>query len=236
MSFHIFTNIGNSREKNEDSYLLLKPTEDITILAVADGMGGHNAGEVASEVAIDSIRKYPFNFNEDLINQIKLAVNNANENIINYSDNNDNFNNMGTTLTISLIKNNKLYYGHVGDSRIYIFDGDLKQITKDHSLVNDLIENKSIKPEEAFNHPQKNIITQALGIDKDLEIQTNEINVNKKNILMLCTDGLTDMIRFDKLEKIIKQDKPIKEILDELGTKALQNGGNDNITIIMGKI
>ncbi|HKL12706.1 MAG TPA: Stp1/IreP family PP2C-type Ser/Thr phosphatase [Halanaerobiales bacterium] len=236
MSFHIFTNIGNNRQKNEDSYLILQPENDVAILAVADGMGGHNAGEIASEIAVESIREYDFDFNDNIISQIKSAINEANKNIIDHAKEDKDFQDMGTTLTLSLLINNKLFYGHVGDSRIYIFNDELKQITKDHSLVNDLIDNNSIKPAEAFDHPQKNIITQALGIDKDLKIQTNELDITKKDIIMLCTDGLSDMIRFENIEAVLKKDKSLKEIIEELGSKALKNGGTDNITIIMGKL
>ncbi len=236
MSFHIFTNIGNKRKKNEDSYLLLQPEKGVAILAVADGMGGHSAGEVASEIAIESIRDYSFNFADNIIKQIKSAVNKANENILNYEADDINYKDMGTTLTLSVLKDNKLFYGHVGDSRIYLFDGQLNQVTRDHSLVNDLIENKSIRPDEAFDHPKKNIITQALGIDKDLEIQTDQIDITDEDIIMLCTDGLSDMIRFENIEEVFQKDKKLQEMIDELGSQALNNGGTDNITIIMGKL
>lgn len=236
MSFHIFTNIGNKRKKNEDSYLILQPEKGVAILAVADGMGGHSAGEVASEIAIESIRDYSFNFDDNIIKQIKSAVNKANENILNYEEDDINYQDMGTTLTLSVLKDNKLFYGHVGDSRIYLFDGKLNQVTRDHSLVNDLIENKSIRPDEAFDHPKKNIITQALGIDKDLEIQTDQIDITDEDIIMLCTDGLSDMIRFENIEEVFQKDKKLQEMIDELGSQALKNGGTDNITIIMGKL
>ena len=236
MSFHIFTNIGNKRKKNEDSYLILQPEKGVAILAVADGMGGHNAGEVASEIAIESIKDYSFNFADNIIKQIKSAVNEANENILNYEADDINYQDMGTTLTLSVLKDNKLFYGHVGDSRIYLFNDQLNQVTRDHSLVNDLIENKSIRPDEAFDHPKKNIITQALGIDKDLEIQTDQINITDEDIIMLCTDGLSDMIRFENIEEVFQKDKKLQEMIDELGSQALKNGGTDNITIIMGKL
>jgi len=180
-------------------------------------------------------------YDENIIYSIPIVYQNITYGIFNvninkrYKEDKD-FQDMGTTLTLSLLINNKLFYGHVGDSRIYIFNDELKQITKDHSLVNDLIDNNSIKPAEAFDHPQKNIITQALGIDKDLKIQTNELDITKKDIIMLCTDGLSDMIRFENIEEVLKKDKSLKEIIEELGSKALKNGGTDNITIIMGKL
>lgn len=236
MSFNFFTNIGNSRKNNEDSYLIMEPQNIKAILAVADGMGGHNAGEIASKIAIDTINEFSFDFEKDIVDQIEMAVKKANKNIFNYSAENDKYNDMGTTLTLSIIKDKNLYFGHVGDSRIYVYDNQLKQITKDHSLVNDMVENETINPDEAFDHPNKNIITQALGVDKKLEIQVGETNINNDDIVMLCTDGLTDMIRFENMENVFQQNSEVETILDTLGNIALQNGGKDNITIIMGKM
>jgi protein phosphatase len=236
MSFNFFTNIGNKRGNNEDNYLIMQPLEIQAILAVADGMGGHNAGEVASRVAIDTIKEFSFDFQKEITEQINTVVKKANENIFNYSEQKNNYKDMGTTLTLSLIKDNSLYFGHVGDSRLYVYNDQLQQITTDHYLVNDLVENKTIKPDEAFDHPNKNIITQALGVDRELEIQTGQIDVETDDIVMLCTDGLTDMVRFEKIKNVFHQNEEIEIILDTLGNMALQNGGNDNITIIMGKI
>ncbi|MDZ7672209.1 MAG: Stp1/IreP family PP2C-type Ser/Thr phosphatase [Halanaerobiales bacterium] len=236
MSFHVFTNIGNKRQNNEDSFLKIEPKKGHYILAVADGMGGHNAGEVASSIAIESIKNYSFNFNDNIMKQIEYVINNANKDIFAYSKEDVELKEMGTTLTLTIIKDDTLYFGHVGDSRIYLYDEMLKQITTDHSLVNDLVKNKSIDPNEAFNHPQKNIITQALGIDKELEIQSDKLDIKSNNIVMLCTDGLTDMIRFKNIEKVFQNYDNVKNMIEALGEEALQNGGQDNITIIMGRI
>ena len=236
MSFDFFTNIGNNRDNNEDNYLIMQPKNIQAILAVADGMGGHNAGEVASKVAIDTIKEYNFDFKKEITNQIESVVTKANENIFNYSAQKNDYKDMGTTLTLCLIKDNSLSFGHVGDSRLYVYSDQLNQITTDHSLVNDLVENKTIKPDEAFDHPNKNIITQALGVDRELEIQTGQVDIKANDIVMLCTDGLTDMVRFENIEQVFQQNKDVETILDTLGNKALKNGGNDNITIILGKL
>ncbi len=236
MSFDFFTNIGHNRKNNEDNHLIMQPQKNDAILAVADGMGGHNAGEVASRIAIETLKDFSFDFAGNIIDQIETAIKKANKNIFNNAKEKNNYKDMGTTMTVSLIKDKTLYFGHVGDSRIYVFDNRLKQITKDHSLVNDLVANRTIKPDEAFDHPNKNIITQALGVDRKLEIQTGQMDIKADYIVMLCTDGLTDMIRFENIENVFQQSGEVETILETLGNMALQNGGNDNITIIMGKI
>ncbi|MCF8009347.1 MAG: Stp1/IreP family PP2C-type Ser/Thr phosphatase [Halanaerobiales bacterium] len=236
MSFHAFNNIGNIRENNEDSYLISQLSSDSLLLAVADGMGGHNAGEVASDLAIKSLKNSSFNDQESILDQLKKAIIEANKYIIDFSNQKEAYKEMGTTLTVVMIKGEILYFGHVGDSRIYIYQDKLKQITTDHSLVNDLVKKNAINPDQVFDHPNKNIITQALGIDKNLEIQLDKIKLNSDTLIMLCTDGLTDMLRFEQIEAVFEKNDEHRQILDELGKKALDNGGQDNITIIIGKI
>lgn len=236
MNFHAFSNIGNIRENNEDSYLISKLSPDSILLAVADGMGGHQAGEVASDLAIQSLKESSFNDQESILDQLKRSIVEANNSIIEFSNQKNKYKEMGTTFSVAMIKGESLYFGHVGDSRIYIYQKNLKQITTDHSLVNDLVKKNAIKPDEAFDHPKKNIITQALGIDKNLEIQLDKMKLNQDTLIMLCTDGLTDMLRFEQIESIFENKNDHRQILDELGKKALDNGGQDNITIIIGKI
>lgn len=238
MDFSVYTNKGKSRENNEDSYLLEFDEESISLIAVADGMGGHRAGEIASEIIVDYIKEFEFDFKNEIVTEIKRLINEANQEVIKASSNNIKFKDMGTTLSLGVIKNLNLYIGHIGDSRIYLYrSGELKQLTSDHSLVNKLLAENSIEVEEAFNHPQKHILTQALGIDKELEIETRCVVLKKDDLLLFCTDGLTDMVRSEEIKKIVQSNyDDIEKLSVCLGNKALDNGGNDNITLITGII
>jgi protein phosphatase len=143
---------------------------------------------------------------------------------------------MGTTFAAVIIKNNKLYYVNLGDSRIYLYnrnEENLKKISKDHSLVADLLRQGKITEEEAFNHPKKNIVTQALGLDNDLDLDTGQLEISKADYILLCTDGLTDMIRKSKIEAVFKKNKQSEKIAEELLAEALASGGLDNITLIV---
>ncbi|MFW5980015.1 MAG: Stp1/IreP family PP2C-type Ser/Thr phosphatase [Halanaerobiales bacterium] len=238
MQIDSFTDKGHVRQKNEDSFLI--KFNPFPIFAVADGMGGHRGGDIASQIAVDTINNYNFNFdkNKPLNKVIKNVINKANENIIKIGNKNSSLFGMGTTLSMGIIKDNILYTGHVGDSRIYLYrKNNLKRVTNDDSLVNRLIEQGKISSKQAFNHPRRHILLQALGTEDNLEIETNSIKLQNHDILMACTDGLTDMIKEKTIKKII-QNKNLnaKSIADTLGERALQKGGNDNITVIVGII
>lgn len=235
MEFKSFSSKGNVRKNNEDNYLLRK--DPCPVIVVADGMGGHRAGDVASQMAVDIIKKYEFNLNENILDEINNLINIINKKIIKKGEDNPEYKGMGTTLSLALIYDNKIYIGHIGDSRIYLFrEEELKKITTDDSLVNELIESGRLNPNEAFDHPQKHILTQALGIDRDIKIETNEISLKENDLLLFCTDGLTDMIREENIEGIISNHSDLNTITQKLGKKALENGGSDNITLITGII
>ncbi|MFW5788182.1 MAG: protein phosphatase 2C domain-containing protein, partial [Halanaerobiales bacterium] len=203
-----------------------------------DGMGGHQAGEVASKMVIDYINNYNFDMSTDLILQIDEAINDINYNIIKASQDNPEYNNMGTTLSLGIIYENKLFIGHIGDSRIYIFrDKTLQQLTKDHTLVQELLKQNRIEEEEAFDHPQRHILMQALGVDVEIEIESSIIPLKKKDILLFCTDGISDMLRFKKIKNIVSEYKSDISVLSrKLGEAAIASGGKDNLTVITGII
>ena len=235
MEFKSFSSKGNVRKNNEDNYLLRK--EPCPVIVVADGMGGHRAGDVASQMAVDLIKKYKFNFENNILNELNSLITMINNKIIEKGEENPEYKGMGTTLSLALIYNKKIYIGHIGDSRIYLFrDNELKKITTDDSLVNELIESGRLNPNEAFDHPQKHILTQALGIEEDINIETNEMELKDNDILLFCTDGLTDMIREENIEDIISNHSDLNTITKKLGKKALENGGSDNVTLITGII
>ena len=235
MEFKSFSSKGNVRQNNEDNYLVRK--EPCPVIVVADGMGGHKAGDVASQMAVDLIKEYDFDLNEDILKELEKLINIINDKIIKKGEDNIKYKGMGTTLSLALIYNHKIYIGHIGDSRIYLFRNDkLKKITTDDSLVNELIKNGRLKPSEAFDHPKKHILTQALGIDKNIHIETNKLDLENNDLLLFCTDGLTDMIREEKIEEIISGHVKLDTITKKLGKKALENGGSDNITLVTGII
>lgn len=235
------TDNGLSRENNQDS-LFVSNVEDLPLFIVADGMGGHNAGEIASSVAVETIKekfignKENLRSKEDIIKTIKDSVYEANKRIYFKALGAPECSGMGTTLTMSYIFHNEIYIGHIGDSRAYhISDRGIEQLTEDDSLVNELIKNGSITKEEAINHPQRNIITKALGTSIDIEINIQTIKYKSGDILIICSDGLSNMVKENKVFDIIKAEEDISlacEILVELAKK---NGGSDNITLIIIK-
>ncbi len=236
MQFRIFYDKGKIRENNEDSYLIKE--KPYPLLVVADGMGGHQAGEVASKIAIDEINKFSLNFEEDIFMQIEKAIRKANKNIFERANNNSSYRGMGTTLSMGIIINNYLYIGHIGDSRIYLFrENNLSLETKDHTLVQKYVDDKKIKQEEAFYHPQKHILTQALGVESNLNIQIKKILLQENDILIFCTDGLSDMLKKEDIKKILLNNNlNIDDISNVLGKEALNKGGIDNITFIAALI
>ncbi|MGM0602759.1 MAG: Stp1/IreP family PP2C-type Ser/Thr phosphatase [Bacillota bacterium] len=226
------THRGKIRENNEDNYLIDKEN---SFFLVADGMGGHAAGEVASEIAVEKSSDFTCSKNTDILADLKNLVSSVNEKIIKESSKNPSYLGMGTTYSAVLIKKESLYFTHVGDSRIYIFrEGKLEQINEEHSLVADLIKEGKIEKKDAFNHPQRHILTQALGLEKNLKIDEGKLDIFADDIVLLCTDGLTDLIREEEIEKLIDEFRGNLDLLAEkLLNTALENGGSDNITFIL---
>lgn len=237
------TDIGLVRKVNEDSYLRekLEGIEKAYLYIVADGMGGHNAGEVASSMAVQEVADYIRENTEKLMSDdknvldlIKKAVLNANDIIYKTSILESNCTGMGTTLTMALVKDQTLFVGHVGDSRIYLIrDNEIKKLTEDHSLVAELLKTGSIKPEEANNHPQKNIITRALGTEYSLEVDVFQYELECGDYILICTDGLSNLICENEIMASIDNSKDIDEACEALIGKAKEKGGFDNISVII---
>lgn len=228
------TDKGMKRELNEDYVLTLKGN-DYQLLIVADGMGGHNAGEIASKLASMAVRDYVFNEysnTKDKEELLRIAISKANDAVYSKAQENKNLTGMGTTLTSILLTGLNAYFGHVGDSRAYIITyNDIRKITQDHSLVQELIDNGSITEREAINHPQRNLITRAVGTEKNVNIDTGCEKIEKDDAILLCSDGLTNYITNDEIFKIVKQKKA--EAVEELINNANERGGSDNISIIL---
>ena len=232
--FISLTDKGLEREKNED-YLAYFDTFNGHVFAVCDGMGGHTGGEIASKVAIEAIGEY---FNADYYKNpfeaIESAIVFANKKVIEYAKLDTRLFGMGTTVILVLIRDDMIYYGHSGDSRLYILTkSQLKRLTRDHSYVNQLIDKNIITEKEAENHPRRNEITQALGLNPYLEPDVTNLAFlpEEGDVLMLCSDGLNNMVTDRSIKKILLSNKIIEQKASDLIAKALKNGGIDNISI-----
>ena len=235
---------GIVRQLNEDSfYIPVQMNDDsIALFIVADGMGGHMAGEIASKEAVHAVVDYiKENYAKEasiarsnLINLINESILFANKQIYDKSLSDINLSGMGTTFAIALIHNESLYIGHVGDSRIYLLRrGTLYQLTRDHSYVEELVSSGTITREEAANHPQKNIITRALGTEEIVEIDICVRKMYKNDTLILCTDGLTNMVDVETIKSTVEGLDSSQEAAEMLVSYANQAGGTDNITVIV---
>ena len=228
------TNVGNYRKNNEDSYFL---NESKNLYILADGMGGHLAGERASKMATEIIGsdfegEREVKSIDDAIEILSSSIRDANKKIYESSQENEDYRGMGTTLSAGLILDNVLIYSNIGDSRIYKINKDMEQLTRDDSFVNYLIEIGEITEEEAKNHPKKNVLTKAMGTTPDIEVIVNTLNIGERDIFLFCSDGLTNMVSDDDIFKIVKENNP-EDARDMLLDLALKNGGMDNITFIL---
>ena len=230
------TDIGLVRSVNEDRYLFVDSGE-YKLLVVADGMGGHDAGDVASQMTIDEIVRYNLavGFSEDTVDKLRECVAMANDKVYKYSRKKRMINGMGTTLVIAVIIDNKIYFANVGDSRGYIINQDIEKITVDHSFVEELLLAGDITPEEAFVHPNKNQITRAIGTNPTVKVDIFERTLSTGDIVFLCSDGCSNMLKDDEIFKIIKNGKTMQNVADSLIVAANDNGGYDNITVVCYK-
>lgn len=234
-SFYL-TDTGIVRDHNEDSVIILSNDEGSVLMAVADGMGGHRAGEVASSIAISSLSKRFsetfFKMNKaSAVEWIKESVNEINSLIFKHTEENPDSKGMGTTLVLSIITNDYILFGNIGDSSGFVMKDDkIHKVTKDHTLVNLLLDAGELTLEEARNHPKKNILMNALGINDPIEIDIFDCNLDVDEIL-LCSDGLTTMITSEQIEKVLNGEGTLEDKVIKLIKKANNRGGNDNISV-----
>lgn len=230
------TDIGKTRKLNEDYIVTLK-SNNYVLIAVADGMGGHNAGEVASKTAAIALREFIFthyNEYEDKSELLRDAMLKANNEVFEKSRNMQQLNGMGTTLTCCLMVSDKAYIGHVGDSRAYLINDDgIKKLTEDHSYVQQLVKNGTITELEAQTHPQKNLITRAIGLEENIVIDITEVEINKDDLILLCTDGLTSYLTNEEIFEIVKKEK--ENAVETLIEIANERGGSDNISVVIAR-
>ena len=221
------TDVGRVREGNEDAFLV---DERMGLVALADGMGGHRAGEVASATALEALRA-----NVASGVPIREAITTANAAVYAKASTDETLNGMGTTVTAGTVAaGDTLVVGHVGDSRAYLLrDGELRRITEDHSLVEELVRGGRLTTEQAAIHPQRSIITRAVGIDPTVDVDVYPIRLRVGDRVVLCSDGLTDMVRDDDLGGVLRRERDPRRAAAQLVADALSAGGEDNVTVIV---
>lgn len=231
------TSVGKIRAVNEDSYFVSEIGSGGAVLAiVADGMGGHNAGEIASAEAVNTLKSSITTADNTTKDVLLTAIQCANNAIYKMSKQTPSMHGMGTTITACVISENTVTAAQVGDSRLYLIkDNEITQITKDHSLVEMLIESGSITKEDAKTHPQKNVITRALGTNNSVEADVYEFKVGEDDVLLLCSDGLVNMVEDEKILSMITECHDFENLADKLIAEAEDAGGHDNITVVLIK-
>lgn len=241
MQFYSLTDRGKLRQSNEDC-CLAKQTDAFTLLILADGMGGHNGGEVASSKTIEVVSSYiDEHISGNLIpaqifSILSQAVDNANTTVYDLSSEDPSLVGMGTTLDVCLIVKDTAYIAHIGDSRVYKISSkkELSLLTKDHSLVSYMIETGAITPEEAMHHPQKNVITRALGTSLRADADIFNLKLCEGDRLLLCSDGLSNMLDDDTILKVMSHGS-LEKCAQKLVDLANKAGGTDNITVVLSQ-
>jgi PPM family protein phosphatase len=219
------TDVGLVREGNEDSYLTEEP-----LFAVADGMGGHRGGEVASQLAVETLEK----LFKKRIGELPDQVQEANRVVFERSVVDEKVAGMGTTLTAALVEGDRVRLAHVGDSRAYLLrDGDLGLLTEDHTLVHRMVTEGEISKEEAETHPQRSVLTRALGVDTNVDVDDDTVQVRPADRLLLCTDGLTSMVSEQAIEEVLRAVPDPQEAAARLIRLANEGGGTDNTTVVV---
>jgi PPM family protein phosphatase len=223
---------GRKRRHNEDSYVVQPP-----LFAVADGMGGAKAGEVASGLAAAAVQE---STNEAESGEARVAalIEEANRRVFRRATEDRDASGMGTTMTVALVEDNHVAIGHVGDSRAYLIrGGELEQLTDDHSLVAELVRSGKLTPEEAESHPQRSVITRALGTEADVDVDTFSVDAAPGDLFLLCSDGLTTMVDDRTILAAVERHRPnLKDAAKALINAANRGGGEDNITVVFFEV
>jgi protein phosphatase len=226
------TDTGKKRRRNEDAFVCEPP-----LFAIADGMGGAQAGEIASRLAAAAMREETEGA-LSLEERVVALIREANRRVFESASEDRTRSGMGTTMTAAIVEEGRVVIGHVGDSRAYrLRDGRLEQLTDDHSLVAELVRSGKITPEEAETHPQRSVITRVLGTELDLDVDTFDVEAQEGDVFLLCSDGLTIMLGDDDVREIVERNRAdLKRAVRELVTAANRAGGEDNITVIVFEI
>jgi len=236
MQTFYFTDPGKVRSHNEDSVTIISNNNKEYVLAIADGMGGHKAGEVASRIAIEHIKDSFYSLEtigtkDTAVEWLRILVKEINDEIFDYAKQNPESKGLGTTLVIAIKTEDYILYGNIGDSSGYVIKNNiLHKVTKDHTYVGMLLNNGKLSEESAKSHPGKNLLTRALGANNPIEIDIFDVDTSVKG-LFLCSDGLTNMLTDEQIEKILNSDMRVEDTVVKLIKKANSRGGTDNISI-----
>ena len=235
MKVYAITDIGRARALNEDAYYL--PREGERFCAVADGMGGHNAGEVASAMAVQAFSEHMRDVETITGQALRAAVERANGEFYRTALENEGMSGMGTTFSALAQQDGDVLLAHVGDSRVYLLrHGAIMQLTTDHTLVEEMVRKGMLTPREARFHPRRNIITRALGTDYRVEVDVIQLRAHPGDVFFLCSDGLTNYVAEQQILRAARGDGDWDEKLRHLVSLALENGGADNITALFAVI
>jgi PPM family protein phosphatase len=229
VSVGVRTDVGRLREANEDAYLVQEP-----LFVIADGMGGHVAGDIASSTAIEAISQHLDEISPADPQTLAQLVRYANSAVWSKAQSDASLSGMGTTCTLIYVDDDRAHVAHVGDSRAYrLRDGELEQLTEDHTLVGRLVREGRLPAEEAERHPQRNVITRVLGIDADVSVDLTAIELTDGDRLLLCSDGLTSMMRESDIAQTLTEEEDAQSAADHLVDEANRAGGEDNITVVV---
>lgn len=233
------TDTGRARRANQDFiFASCEPVGPLpNLFVLADGMGGHRAGDFASRYFVEEMVKYIQSQNgDDVVKVLETAVQDVNGRLYRLSGEKEELGGMGTTCVLAVAKDGTLHVGNVGDSRLYVLQGRLRQVTKDHSYVEELVALGRMSRDSEEYHRQKNIITRAIGTDDTVKIDFFEETLDEGAYFVLCSDGLSNMVGDEEIEGVALSEGTLEEKAEELVTKANQNGGYDNISVILGQV
>ena len=232
------TDIGRKREVNQDYVFATDETIGNlpNLLVVADGMGGHRAGDFASRFTVEVLAEEVQNCKETHPETILgNSIQAANERLLEEAEKDNRLEGMGTTLVAATILDHVLYFANVGDSRLYLINKEIRQLSKDHSMVEEMVRLGGLTEEEATHHPDKNIITRAIGVKQKVEPDFFEYRLKGGDIILMCSDGLTNMVDDDEIFQIVKSARDIVEAVESLIQRANENGGSDNIGVVLAQ-
>lgn len=233
------TDVGMVREVNQDYvYVSDTPVGNLpNLLVVADGMGGHKAGDFASRFVVENLKREIINSQENGPEAIiRKAIEAVNHKLMTEAKHDISLEGMGTTVVVATVIEHNLYFANVGDSRLYLLNNEIKQLSKDHSLVQEMVRLGGINQEEAKHHRNKNVITRAIGTEKNVKVDFFEYHVKHGDIILMCTDGLSNMLEDQEIFQIVQSSRDVVEAVEHLIEKANTNGGRDNIGVVVAQI